>query len=709
MSVKSQPQNHSLKTWAAAVLGVTALVVLGVFAYYQNTQLSLLEARIISVERQADREKSRMRRNLDDLEVDVERLVKRHIDHQMDTRQLLGQGGIETLVKQMIASEAQLVQSYCENSTLVCPAGEKGEKGDPGNKGDLGQIGSQGFQGLQGMKGEPGSAGYNGPGGPKGEMGSQGTPGTKGEPGVNGQNGLAGPKGDKGERGDRGPTGFSGPPGPKGDSGGFGSGNAPLPQECCLRLSSPKQIGSKALTVYGTVGDNVLLGCKESGYPPPTVEWIPPLTQLGATRYVQSKDGLTLMGAQLSDNGKVFTCEVTNMFGSSVTRYQLDISAPVSVSITPTTSNFTEGSPGDITLTCSFSGYPRPTVAWLHVQNNGQTGVVNSNIDSSRQGVSVLTIPSPTTTDGGRYVCRAATANGGRKEASSTLTVFGPPHFENIPQNQSTTTGTTITLHCDVNSVPPATVTWIYPHNDSHPRFNVKVNTDNSITINTADNENEGVYTCIARNQYGVIQTKARLQIVHSVEVTLTPTSTSLQTSPVVSLDCKTTGDPTPNTTWSKLDSSIDKTDPRYITLGRDFLITGVTPATQDKDSGVYICTGTNSMSTVSKKAIVYKEVPVVDCSTTFQTCTGPIGVACGAKCPAGCASTPGMLFGYKDYTANSRLCQAAIQSGAVTDAGGWVTWSMRDGSYLNFQGVTQNGITSTATGPIHAAATVFV
>ncbi len=90
--------------------------------------------------------------------------------------------------------------------------------------------------------------------------------------------------------------------------------------------AAPKEIGTHAVTIHATVGDNVLLGCNESGYPPPSVEWIPSLSLLGTTRYVQSKDGLTLMGAQLSDNRKLFTCKVTNMFGSSETLYMLDIS-----------------------------------------------------------------------------------------------------------------------------------------------------------------------------------------------------------------------------------------------------------------------------------------------------------------------------------------------------------------------------------------------
>ncbi|XP_067654186.1 peroxidasin homolog [Haliotis asinina] len=706
MSVKSQPQNHSLNTLAVAFLGVSALVVLGVFAFYQNRQLSLLEARITSVERRTEHEKSRLRRNLDDLDADVERLVKRHIDQHLDTRQVPGQDAIELLVKQLVASETQVLQSYCENATIVCQPGAKGEKGDPGDKGAAGQLG---LQGLQGLKGDSGTPGYNGPPGPKGEVGSPGAAGAKGEPGTVGKTGLAGPKGDKGDRGDTGLQGPSGPPGPKGDSGGYGSGSAPLPQDCCLRLSAPKEIGSHAVPVHATVGDNVLLGCKESGYPPPTIQWIPSLSRLGTTRYTQSKDGLTLMGAQLSDNGKMFTCKVSNMFGSSETLYMLDISEPVTVSVTPTTLNFTEGSPGDITLTCSFSGYPLPTVQWIHEKKNGQTVVIKANIDNSTQGVSILTVSSPTTSDRGKYICRTTTSKGMAKEASSSLAVFGAPGIQNVPKDKTITAGSTVTLYCDVDSDPPATVTWIYPHNDSHPRFNVALNPDNSITINSADNENEGVYTCVARNDFGVDQSQARLQIVRNVTVTLTPKAASLTTTPVVALDCMSTGDPAPSTTWSKLDASIDKTDPRYITVGGNLVITGVSPATQDKDAGVYICTGTNNISTTSEKAIVYKDVPAVDCTSTFQICTGPVGVACGAKCPPGCASKPGTLFGFIDYTANSQLCLAAIQSGAVTDAGGLVTWSMRDGSYLSFQGVTQNGITSTATGPIHAAASIFI
>ncbi|XP_078696647.1 uncharacterized protein LOC144924874 isoform X12 [Branchiostoma floridae x Branchiostoma belcheri] len=65
-------------------------------------------------------------------------------------------------------------------------------------------------------------------------------------------------------------------------------------------------------------------------------------------------------------------------------------------------------------------------------------------------------------------------------------------------------------------------------------------------------------------------------------------------------------------------------------------------------------------------------------------------------SCPPGCTS--GNIWGTGIYTSDSRVCQAAIHDGRITEIGGRVTVYLWSGQQ-SYQGSTQNGITSQSYG----------
>jgi hypothetical protein len=83
-----------------------------------------------------------------------------------------------------------------------------------------------------------------------------------------------------------------------------------------------------------------------------------------------------------------------------------------------------------------------------------------------------------------------------------------------------------------------------------------------------------------------------------------------------------------------------------------------------------------------------------IDCNATAYTLQGKVGEQTLVKCPAGCAS--GSVWGDDRYTPDSKICAAAIHTGAITADGGkaMVMFKPKMG---DFKAASKNGVDSHA------------
>ncbi len=82
----------------------------------------------------------------------------------------------------------------------------------------------------------------------------------------------------------------------------------------------------------------------------------------------------------------------------------------------------------------------------------------------------------------------------------------------------------------------------------------------------------------------------------------------------------------------------------------------------------------------------------VATCWTTSKEIAGEVGTTAYVKCPADC--TTGFVWGTDTYTADSKICVAAIHAGASTTEGGVVQIEKVAG-LGEYGGSERNGITS--------------
>ncbi|XP_070182985.1 hemicentin-2-like [Littorina saxatilis] len=681
---------------SSVVVSAFLLCVLGV-GVYQQREIFTLKSRLQNVE-------NMQAHHLTKRSEDTERSLTERLHHEM-TSSLRAKRqtqpldpDIVNLVTSLVQSETQaLARYYCKDATKICEKGAAGPKGDQGNSSVPGPPGPKGDPGSSGVPGSQGTPGNPGPSGPKGDLGQRGLKGDSGLPGLPG---LKGDLGERGEKGERGEAGRSGPPGPKGDSGS-GSFVVPPHREsslCCARLAAPAKTDADVVNIAANVRSDVLLPCSSSGYPVPKVTWSPPMPT--SSRYVMSQDGMMIHDVNVTDEA-TYTCEVSNVLGKSVYTIHLGVQEPIVVFLNPP--NATVNSHDNLTITCTFSGYPKPSVAWYHFKPDGTNVTLTSSIVTNQsaggQGTSVLTIKDLGALDAGGYECRATNT---REVVGSQaqVVVNSEPLIARGPQSQTSVSGQDIHLFCDVISNPPPVITWTYPQGGQP--FNAKILPDGSLWLSKADSYNSGTYTCKATNKFGTMTATASLIVQVPVTVTVSPNVTSLHNTPYAAMTCVGHGEPKPALSWSKLVSGLPQGDQRYIVLPgtgtADLVISGITPPTEEQDSGVFVCIGDNGSSTGQGYAIVYKDLGALTCGSTFEQCT-TAGSVCGGTCPANCGSGGGLVKGYLHYTLDSSICLAGIHSGRTDTQGGQIVWGVQNGDQHNITAVTSHGVSSLADG----------
>ncbi len=79
-------------------------------------------------------------------------------------------------------------------------------------------------------------------------------------------------------------------------------------------------------------------------------------------------------------------------------------------------------------------------------------------------------------------------------------------------------------------------------------------------------------------------------------------------------------------------------------------------------------------------------------CDTSLSSAGGDPGEAFRVRCADGCATQP--VYGTDRYTADSRLCAAAVHAGAIPAAGGTFRVTV-EGASSGFTGSKRNGVES--------------
>ncbi|XP_040926337.1 hemicentin-1 isoform X2 [Betta splendens] len=366
------------------------------------------------------------------------------------------------------------------------------------------------------------------------------------------------------------------------------------------------------------VKNPVALSCEASGVPLPSVAWLKdgrPIKASSAVRVLSGGRVLRLMHAVVEDAGK-YTCVVSNSAGEEQKNFELNVLVPPSIVDEGTVVDSKVREQHNITLSCEASGHPVPEIRWL---KDGQLLAPDRRHRVQSHG-RFLHISDAQVSDTGRYGCLASNSAGDRSRhfnlnvlVSPTIAGSGP---DSSAEEVTVTLSSPTSLVCEVQSYPPALVTWLKDGAAFVSSRNSRVLPGGrTLQILNAKEEDAGKYTCVATNEAGETLKHYEVKVYVPPQINkndivgegLAPKEVKIKVNSSLTLECSAEAFPTPALQWYK-DGQVLQADGRVsITAGGR--IVQIKHA-QVSDTGRYTCVATNVAGEDEKDFDVNIQVP---------------------------------------------------------------------------------------------------
>ncbi|KAL9952609.1 hypothetical protein ACROYT_G039885 [Oculina patagonica] len=161
------------------------------------------------------------------------------------------------------------------------------------------------------------------------------------------------------------------------------------------------------------------------------------------------------------------------------------------------------------------------------------------------------------------------------------------PSIEAPPMSMVVNETGTASFQCKAEGNPQPEVMWL-KQNSSVVADKRVVPSRDGLMITDVTSQDEGMYTCKARNILGQTSASANLTVQVGAVITRKPSSVIVEEGQDVSLFCHATGQPKPTVTWRKAFSQLPKE--KATVVNGTLTILNITKA----DSGTYACSATN-------------------------------------------------------------------------------------------------------------------
>ncbi|XP_036834633.1 hemicentin-1 isoform X2 [Oncorhynchus mykiss] len=397
------------------------------------------------------------------------------------------------------------------------------------------------------------------------------------------------------------------------------------------------------------VNNPVALTCEASGIPLPAITWLKdgrPIRASSSVRVLSGGRSLRLMHAAVEDAGR-YSCIVSNTAGEERKNFDLDILVPPSIVDEGTVQDAKVKEKHNVTLTCEVAGNPVPEITWL---KDGQS----LGTDRRHQVLShgrYLQISGAQVDDTGRYSCLAHNRAGDRSRhfnlnvlVSPTIVGSGP---EGSAEEVTVTLSSPTSLVCEVQSYPPALITWLKDGTPLESSHNVRVLPGGrTLQILNAKEEDAGRYTCVATNEAGDSLKNYEVKVYIPPQINkndvpgegLAPKEVKIKVNNTLTLECEAQAIPTPSLQWYK-DGQVLRADD-HVTINANGRTVRIKHA-QVSDTGRYTCVATNIAGEDEKDFDINIQVP-----PSFQR-PGGVGDT---------TSTPGTGGDVKDVVLNNPI-----------------------------------------------------
>uniref|UniRef100_A0A803Y2N3 Ig-like domain-containing protein n=1 Tax=Meleagris gallopavo TaxID=9103 RepID=A0A803Y2N3_MELGA len=248
---------------------------------------------------------------------------------------------------------------------------------------------------------------------------------------------------------------------------------------------------------------------------------------------IMSNLSLEVKAVEFTDAGK-YNCIASNKDGSTMASVFLTVQEPPKIVISPKDQTFTEGS--EVSIKCSSTGYPKPTVVWTHNEILTPEGT--------------LIIKQAVPKDAGVYGCLASNSAGTEKQ-TSILTYIKGPTVTIVQSEILVALGDTTIMECKTTGIPHPQVKWF--KGALLCVYLLFILAPGLLKIQETQELDAGDYTCVATNDAGRASGKITLDVGSPPVFTQEPSDESVDIGSNITLPCYVQGYPEPKVKWKRL------------------------------------------------------------------------------------------------------------------------------------------------------------
>ncbi|VDM08832.1 unnamed protein product, partial [Wuchereria bancrofti] len=283
-------------------------------------------------------------------------------------------------------------------------------------------------------------------------------------------------------------------------------------------------------------------------------------------------EGFYSCSAWNSEGFVTCTAEIEVTSGDGTKRLRKGLAAPSFIEVLPGKFKATNGDP--VSVECSVSGYPAPTIQWLR---NGDILVPEHDryLISYDGETTTLKFTTIAASDAGKYICIAKNQEGEAKTAMQldvepkkiSPTGGTPPKFRIDGRREAikAVDGDKVVLLAElIEGSEPLTIRWMRNNMEIQDSSGFGYSREEAncyLTVADAFPEDAGMYTCEARNEFGIAKCNVRLVVTEHRKksglenppvIVNAPTNVSVEQGNDLTLSVTVHGYPEPAVVWTK-------------------------------------------------------------------------------------------------------------------------------------------------------------
>ncbi|XP_070695548.1 contactin-4 [Pempheris klunzingeri] len=292
--------------------------------------------------------------------------------------------------------------------------------------------------------------------------------------------------------------------------------------------------------VHVAKGSTVKLECFALGNPVPSINW----RRVDGVPFPRKVDVRKASGVleipyfQQEDAG-TYECVAENSRGMNTVKGKLSFYAPPHLIEKP--QDVQKLIDDSLVWECKATGKPKPSYRWM---KNGK------NLESAEERIQVaneaLSISRLTLSDRGMYQCVAGNKHGEVYSNAELQVIAVAPDFSHSQLRSQTLVkvGGDVLVECKPKMSPWGVVSWRKGSEPLQESNRVSILDNGNLRIWNATKSDAGLYTCVARNQFGVASSTGSITVKEPTIITTLPSTLDVTVGESVVLPCQVSHDP---------------------------------------------------------------------------------------------------------------------------------------------------------------------